>query len=102
MPSVTSVTESMVASTGCLIDSSLRNTVRLARRDRRTLGDLDALLGHDQVAALEPGQNLGVAVALAAYLDRAPRRFAVLDDEHSGVLCRLIVAIERRDWRYDR
>src|SRR6476659_10786145 len=98
-PSVTSVTASIVARTGCLIERSLRNTGDLSRRDLHAVGNLDALFGDDEVPIFETADNLETAVALASDPDRPLGCFSVLDDEDDRVFRRTVIPLNgsRRD-----
>ncbi len=80
-PRVTSVTASIVARTGCLMERSLRNTGDLSGRDLHTIGYFDALFGDNEVAVFKTTDDLEAAVALASDPDGPLGCFSVLDDE---------------------
>src|SRR3982751_6220872 len=92
-PRVTSVTASIVARTGCLMERSLRNTGDLSGRDFHAVGYFDALFGDNDVAIFKTGDDLEAAVALASDPDGPLGCFSVLDDEDDRVLRRKVIPL---------
>src|SRR5574340_1383104 len=92
----------MVASTGCLMDRSLRNMASTPRLHAHAFGDLYVLLGNERVSRLEPFHDLKARITLAPDAHVALYRLAAFHNEYVRGFGRAVVAVDGSRGDHDR
>src|SRR5579871_6616468 len=101
MPSVTSETASIVASTGCLIERSLRNTLS-PRLHAHTFSTLAILLRDQLFAPAQPFDDFELRIALVPDAHRAAAGLPAFNHENRRALGGPVVPVNRCRRNYDR